>query len=206
MKIIITESQQKVLITERFSDELSDSLKNMKEFTKKVFDESKTITGLDFSFLLSWGATLGGLMMPVSQFIENKYPELTSTDISLLITGAIASYFSSNKKMLSKLLDQIKEKGLVNIFDEVLESTFLLKNTFLEFIDSLNITISKMSNMLAYTFLIPILPKLFEMSQMGYDQDIINEMVKRLLGYGIVVVSSVTLKQIIMKILNRFKS
>jgi len=206
MRIIISETQQKVLITERISDELSDSLKNMKEFTKKVLSETQIITGLDFSFLLSWGATLGGLMMPVSQFIEGKYPELSTTDIYLLITGAIASYFSSNKKMLSKLLNIIKEKGLVKIFDELLESTSLLKNTFLDFIDSLNITTSKMSNMLAYTFLIPILPTLYNMAQMSYDQDVINEIVKRLLGYGVVVVSSVTLKEIIRQIINRFRS
>ena len=114
---------------------------------------------------MSWGSTLGGLMIPVSQFIEGKHPELTSLDISLLITGAMVTYYTSNKKALSKILETIKEKGLIEVFDEVLSSTSNLKDTFLSFISSLNITMGKMANMLAYTFLIPLLPQLYEMAQ-----------------------------------------
>lgn len=206
MKVIINENQKKLILSESISGKLSTSIKNMEKFTKDIVTECKKTTGIDFSFLLSWGATLGGLFIPVTEFIKGEHPELTSTEISLLITGAMVTYYSSNKEMLGKLLNKIKEKGLVEIFDEVLESTQTLKETFLSFIESLNVTTSKLSNMLAYTFLIPILPKLFELSQMRYDQDIINEIVKRLIGYGIVIVSSVTLTEIVNKIIKRFRS
>ena len=197
MKIIITENQKNLLLTEGITDGIIRGYKSMEKFTKNILSECKQITGMDFGFLLSWGATLGGLMMPVTQFIEGKYPELTSVDISLIVTGAMVTFYSSNKKSLSKILTEIKERGLIKVFDELLNATTKLKNTFLSFIESLNLTFFKMSNMLAYTFLIPILPQLYQMSQMGYDSVVMNEIIKRILGYGIVLGSSVIIKQLI---------
>lgn len=205
MKIIITENQNKLLINEGISSNIGNTLKTLSKFTTKVFSETKEQTGLDFGFMLSWGTTLGGLMMPISQFIQDKHPEFTSANISLVITGAIATYYSSNKKILRELLDAIKEKGLVNLFDEVLSITDNLKEVFLKFIESLNITAGRLSNMMAYTFLIPILPMLYNMAQEGLNTSDINQIVKRLISYGVVTTSSVLLKQIVTKLINRFR-
>lgn len=206
MKIIITENQKNSLLTESVSDKISKSYKLMKKFTEDVLKESTKVTGLDFGFLLSWGATIGGLMMPIEQFIKGEYPELTNTELSLLITGVMVTYYSSNKKVLAELLKQIKEKKLIDVFDEMLGTTENLKNTFLSFVESLNVTISKLSNMMAYTFLIPILPQLYEMAQSGYDQNIINQIIKRLLSYGVIIGSSVVVRELIKKIVDRFKN
>lgn len=205
MKIIITENQNRALLNESVSESIIRSYRSMKKFTEKVLKETKETTGLDFEFLMSWGSTLGGLMMPVSQFIEGNHPELTSLDISLLITGAMVTYYTSNKKVLSKILESIKEKGLVDVFDEVLSSTSNLKDTFLSFISSLNITMGKMANMLAYTFLIPLLPQLYEMAQTGYDQNTVNQIVKRILSYGTIIGSSAIIRELIKKIIVRFR-
>ena len=205
MKIIITENQNKALLNESVSESIIRSYRSMKKFTEKVLKETKETTGLDFEFLMSWGSTLGGLMMPVSQFIEGNHPELTSLDISLLITGAMVTYYTSNKKALSKILETIKEKGLVDVFDEVLSSTSNLKDTFLSFVNSLNITMGKMANMLAYTFLIPLLPQLYEMAQTGYDQNTVNQIVKRILSYGTIIGSSAIIRELLKKIIVRFR-
>ena len=73
MKIIITENQKKSLLIEGVSDKISKSYKSMVSFTQKVLKETAEVTNMDFGFLLSWGATLGGLMMPVTQFIKGNY-------------------------------------------------------------------------------------------------------------------------------------
>jgi len=185
MKVVISENQNKLLLTEGLSEKILKSYKSMGEFTEKVLKEAKTVTGLDFGFLLSWGSTLGGLMMPVTKFIEGEHPELTSLDLSLLVTGVMVTYYTSNKKALVKILSEIKERGLVEVFDKMLSAANNLKDTFLSFVESLNITMFKVSNMLAYTFLIPILPQLYEMAQMGFDQTTINQIIKRLLSYGV---------------------
>jgi hypothetical protein len=206
MKIIISESQNKMLLTESFVRRISDSIKQLTTFSKKVLNDASEQTGLDFGFMLSWGATLGGLMMPVSKFIEGEYPELSSTDISLLITGAIVTYYTSNKKILGELLEIIKEKGLVKIFDDVLRTTNKLRTVFLSFIESLNVTMGNLANMLAYTFIIPVLPQLYQMAQEGFSSEDTSLIIKRLLSYGIITVSGIILKSLVTKILNRFKN
>jgi hypothetical protein len=206
MKIIISESQNKMLLTESFVRRISDSIKQLTTFSKKVLNDASEQTGLDFGFMLSWGATLGGLMMPVSKFIEGEYPELSSIDVSLLITGAIVTYYTSNKKILGELLEIIKEKGLVKIFDDVLRTTNKLRTVFLSFIESLNVTMGNLANMLAYTFIIPVLPQLYQMAQEGFSSEDTSIIVKRLMSYGIVTISGIILKSLINKILKRFKN
>jgi len=206
MKVVITENQNKLLLTEGLSERILKSYESMVKFTNKVLKETKDVTGVDFGFLMSWGATLGGLMMPVSKFIEGEYPELTSVDLSLLVTGVMVTFYSGNKKALNKILSEIKQRGLVSVFDEMLSTTTKLKDTFLSFIGSLNITMSKISNMLAYTFLIPILPQLYEMANMGFDQATVNQIIKRLLSYGTIIGSSIVVREIIKKVVNRFKN
>jgi hypothetical protein len=81
-----------------------------------------------------------------------------------------------------------------------------LKNTFLNFVESLGVTISSIGNMMAYTFLIPLLPEIYNLVQ-GTSQDVDPSMiVKRIVNYGIVTVSSLLLKEIITKVVDRFRS
>lgn len=205
MKIIISESQHKRILMENINSELEKRFQNMKKFTKNVISEAKKQINLDLSFLLTWGSTLGGLMGPVSDYIEGKYPELSNTDISLLCTGAILTYFTNNKEGLTKVLDKIKEKSLIQEFDYMLEKTGELKNVFISFIDSFAIPVNKLSNMLAYAFLIPILPELYEMSQ-GFGEHDVMELFKRILYFVGVSVSGVFLKNLLLSIVNRFKT
>lgn len=205
MKIIISESQHKRILIENINSELEKRFQNMKKFTKNVISEAKKQINLDLSFLLTWGSTLGGLMGPVSDYIEGKYPELSNTDISLLCTGAILTYFTNNKEGLTKVLDKIKEKSLIQEFDYMLEKTGELKNVFISFIESFAIPVNKLSNMLAYAFLIPILPELYEMSQ-GFGEHDIMELFKRILYFVGVSVSGVFLKNLLLSIVNRFKT
>lgn len=205
MKIIISESQHKRILMENINSELEKRFQNMKKFTKNVISEAKKQINLDLSFLLTWGSTLGGLMGPVSDYIEGKYPELSNTDISLLCTGAILTYFTNNKEGLTKVLDKIKEKSLIQEFDYMLEKTGELKNVFISFINSFAIPVNKLSNMLAYAFLIPILPELYEMSQ-GFGEHDVMELFKRILYFVGVSVSGVFLKNLLLSIVNRFKT
>jgi hypothetical protein len=75
-----------------------------------------------------------------------------------------------------------------------------------DFIESLGVTMSSIGNMMAYTFLIPLLPEIYNLVQ-GTGNDVDSDMiVKRILNYGLVTVSSLFVKEIITKIVERFKS
>ena len=84
--------------------------------------------------------------------------------------------------------------------------TYDLKDAFLGFIESLNITFSKTSNMLAYTFLVPLVPYLKHISELdltSHDIDIIS---KGISMYAGVALSSTIIRELVSKIVKRFRS
>lgn len=204
MKIVITESQYKNLIVETLSRESVSNLKSLKKFFDKIVKETKEQIGLDLGFLSTWGVSIAGFVKPVSEFMEGNYPSLTGTDIALLSTGVILTYYTSNKEKLRIILEKIKEKSLIQEFDHMLEKCSLLKTTFLNFIESLAIPLTKMSNMLAYTFIIPIIPQLYEMAQ-GYGQAEITDIVKRIIMFVSISFTGNFAKRLIYSIIKRFK-
>lgn len=205
MKIILTESQYKKLIIENLGEGVVTKLKSLQKFFDNVSSESKKQIGLDLGFLATWGVTIAGFVRPISEFMKGEFPELTSTELVLLSTGIIMTYFTSNKEKLRKVLDLIKEKSLVFEFDTMLEKAEKLKNTFLAFIDSLAVPVSKISNMLAYTFIIPIIPELYEMAQ-GNESMEVSEMIGRVLGFVGVTYGGNLTKRLLNEIVRRFKS
>jgi hypothetical protein len=205
MKIVITEHQYGKLLLESSKSIIGDEIKRSKEFIKKIVRSVKEDTKLDFSFLFTWGAAIGGFSRPVFNYFEGKHPELTHHDLALLTVACVVTYYTSNKDKLSKLLDVIKERGLVEYFDEMLNKTSELKDTFLSFIDSLRLTGVKMSNMLAYTFIIPFLSKLLDMSGGSTSSDVII-LGKVIGGYLTVKLSSTIISELIGKIIERFRS
>ena len=205
MNIILTESQYKKLILENLGEETISKLRSLQKFFDNVSSESKKQIGLDLGFLATWGVTIAGFVRPISEFMKGEFPELTGTELVLLSTGIIMTYFTSNKEKLRKVLDLIKEKSLTFEFDAMLEKAEKLKNTFLAFIDSLAVPVSKISNMLAYTFIIPIIPELYEMAQ-GNESMEVSEMIGRVLGFvGITYGGNLT-KRLLNEIVRRFKS
>ena len=206
MKIVITEHQYEKLLLESSKSIIGDEIKRSKEFIKKIVRSVKEDTKLDFSFLFTWGAAIGGFSRPVFNYFEGKNPDLTHQDLALLTIACAVTYYSANREKLSKLLGIIKERGLVKYFDEMLEKTDELKNTFLSFVDSLRLTGHKISGMLAYTFIIPFLSKLLDMSGSGATHEDIIMLSKIIIGYLAVKLSSATLSELLTKIINRFRS
>jgi hypothetical protein len=206
MKIVITESQKSIILSENIGLGINTKLKDMKIFTKNVLNSTKNQTGLDLKFLLTWGSTIGGFMGPIARYMEDKSPSLTDADIALISTGIILTYYNENKEKLIKVLDKIEERKLISEFDDALSIADVLKNKFLNFIESLGVTISSIGNMMAYTFLIPLLPEIYSLvKDTGKNVDV-NMMVERIMNYGIVTASAIFVKELIIKIVERFRS
>ena len=206
MKIVITESQKSIILSENIGLGINNKLKDMKIFTKNVLNSTKNQTGWDLKFLLTWGSTIGGFMGPIARYMEDKSPSLTDADIALISTGIILTYYNENKEKLIKVLDKIEERKLISEFDDALSIADVLKNKFLNFIESLGVTISSIGNMMAYTFLIPLLPEIYSLVQdTGKNVDV-NMMVERIMNYGIVTASAIFVKELVIKIVERFRS
>jgi hypothetical protein len=108
MNILITESQQKMILNESIGRELGSILKKNSDIGKLIGAQIKEITGNDKMGLLTFGASIGGLMGPVGDFLEGKYPSMSDVEISLLLTGALATFFYNSPKLINKINTKIR--------------------------------------------------------------------------------------------------
>jgi hypothetical protein len=206
MDIILTESQYLKILVERNEKQILNVFEKSKDFTKKIFDDVKKQFGIDFTFLGTWGSVIGGFSGPIASYLEGHYPNLDEQDITLITFGIILTFFSSNKEKLNKVLQLIKEKGIITFFDRALLKAYDLRDAFFGFLESLNLTISKVSNMLAYCFLIPLVPLLKELSDLDLSKDQVDLVVSGIGHYAAVTGMSKVIESMVSSILKRFKS
>jgi hypothetical protein len=154
----------------------------------------------------TWGSVIGGFSGPIASYLEGHYPNLDEQDITLITFGIILTFFSSNKEKLNKVLQLIKEKGIITFFDRALLKAYDLRDAFVGFLESLNLTISKVSNMLAYCFLIPLVPLLKEISDLDLSKDQIDLIVSGIGHYAAVSGMSKIVESMVSSILKRFKN
>jgi hypothetical protein len=133
MTLIITESQRKMILTESIVSNFAESVKNNYEFVKKVIQEASESMGMNLQFAITWGASIGGFIGPINNFLEGKYPNLTDLELSLILTGVIATYYFDNAEMAKQVFEKIKEDGLTAPFKEALRKGKEFKDSFLDF-------------------------------------------------------------------------
>jgi hypothetical protein len=194
-----------MILNESIGREFGNILRQNSDVGKLISTQIKEITGGDKAALLTIGASIGGLMGPVGDFLEGKYPSMNDVEISLLLTGVFATFFYNSPKLINKIKDIVKEKGLESEFDVTLSKTKELNEVFFDFMESLNITLFKVSNILGFAFLIPLLPYIHQISEGRLSIMDINRIVTILLSYGIITISSATLKEIMIKLIKRFR-
>jgi hypothetical protein len=207
LTVVINESQKKVLITESISDELIGVLKTNYDTVKKIIDETSDEFLGHFNILISWGATIGGLIEPLSRFIRGNFSGLSDTELNIILMGVIAIYFQNNKSKVKEIINIIEERGLKEPFKEALRKSEEFKKAFIDFMESLNLHLFKVTNLMSYAFLAPILFYLAEYATSGeIDSATVKEITNRLIASGLLTVSSVGLKNSISQILKRFSS
>jgi len=207
LTVVINESQKKVLITESISDELIGVLKTNYDTVKKIIEETSDEFLGHFNILISWGATIGGLIEPLSRFIQGNFSGLSDTELNIILMGVIAIYFQNNKSKVKEIINIIEKRGLKEPFKEALRKSEEFKKAFLDFMESLNLHLFKVTNLMSYAFLAPILFYLAEYASSGeIDSATVKEITNRLIASGLLTVSSVGLKNSISQILKRFSS
>jgi len=205
MEFLITESQLKLILQEQDQSKMSDYMKEMYSYTKNLVEKSKKIYGLNLKLLLTWGASIGGFVLPLDNFIKTGRFELNETEQTLILVGIACSVFYDNSRALKLIYKKIKENGLEDVFKEVLVKSKNLKSSFSRFLSSVNVTVSSSLDLLAYSFLIPIITDILDASVNGGDIEIMSKTIaKRLIASGVVIVSQVFLSETIKKLIKKF--
>jgi hypothetical protein len=205
MDFLITESQLKTILNEEKSSKIVDSLKYLNSFTKELIIKAKKDWDLDFKFLTTFGTAIGGFVAPLNHFIRTGDFELTDSQITLVLIGIVALYYYNNKSSLMKIIEIIKSEGIEKEFNRVLLKSKELKKSFVKFMTSINKTMSDTFSIMKFAFLIPIIPDDIMETLIG-SSDIKTAttlIVKRLLAYGAITLSSEVLSKVIDGILKK---
>jgi len=206
MRILITESQKKIILLESTGENLGNIIKQHSEKLGNIIDDAKNQIGLNLQFLLTWGAGIGGFIGPIEDFVKGRFPDLSDMEVTLILVGVIATYFLENKKIVSTIYNKIQNEGLSKTFERVLRKSDELRNTFLNFLESLNITFHKVTNMMSYTFIIPIIPMIYQMATEGVTNNTdLKELVTRIIGFTGLTISGILFKEMITKMAKRFR-
>lgn len=205
MKVLITESQYKSIILESSRKRINADLQTLKKFAEEVIGKFQEDTGMQFKLLFTWGAAVGGILLPLNDFIESGDFNLNSFQVTSILVATAAVLFDENTRLIKQIITKIKEDGIEDTFNQVLEKGVELKNAFLDFTQSLNVTVYTMTNIMSYAFLIPILPMLWEIANNGADSKDVKDISIRLLSFGLTSVTGAFLKTLISKIIERFR-
>lgn len=205
MDFLINESQLRLILQEQDQSKMSDYMKELYSFTSNLVNKAKKSYGLNLKLLLTWGASVGGLVMPLDRFIRSGRFELTDEQATLILVGIACTFFYDNAKALRTILLKIKDEGLENTFEEVLVKTKNLKNSFTNFLKSANVTLGSTLELVTYSFLIPIITDIQSAIVDGGDlQTTAMTIAKRLVASGVVLVGQIALTETIKKILKKF--
>ncbi len=206
MDFLINESQLNYLVESENTEKFTRNMKQLNSFTVNLINKAKRIFGLNFKFLITWGPVIGGFVGPLDKYIRDNYLEFSEDSIILITLGIACTYFYQNKKETKKLYEQIEQEGLVSFFEEMLLKSKQLKDSFVSFMESLNLTLGTTVEMIHYSFLIPIIN---DLQQVAHGTTSIANaskiIVERLLTSGVVLVAGQILIDVISKILKRFK-
>jgi hypothetical protein len=206
MNYLISENQMQTILIESVRERLSENAKKLNDIAKEIIDDVQINNGLNFKFLLTWGASIGGLMGPLKSWIENKYTGMDPHDVALLTLGAVATYFYDNENKIKSLYKKIKDKGLSTEFQEIRDKSDQFKSVFINFLASIGITTSNMINTMSYAFIIPILDDLYSLIlNSNNTQDMVLHIGKRLAASGVVLVTGALLRTLIKKLAVKFQ-
>ena len=206
MDFLINEQQLRIILQEQDKSKMTDYMKELYSFTTNVVNKVAKKYELNLKMLMTWGTAVGGLLMPLDRYLMSGNFEMSDSERFLVLAGVASIIFFENKRIVSKIIKKIKDEGLEDIFDISLNKAVELKNTFFEFLNSLNLSISTFIDIMAYSFLLPILTDIHSVATNVTDVNEAAMMIsKRLMASGVVAGGGTLLNSIIKKLIKRFK-
>jgi hypothetical protein len=206
MDLILTRKQYIKLLTEEKKTEVAKTMEDSSDFVRNVVNRVKKQYKIDYKFALSWGPAIGGFVGPIGQFLNGQFPEITENELFLIIFSLILTFFSDNKEKLNEALRLIKEKKLVTYFNIALSKSYDLKTSFTNFLESLNVAVSSLGNIMAYCFLIPLIGMLFKVRDMDFNYQDLEFFIKSIVAHRVALLTNASISEIVKKIILRFKS
>jgi hypothetical protein len=206
MEFLITEAQLKTILSEEERSKMEGYMKQLNSFTKQIVNRVLKSYGLNLRMLLTWGTSVGGMVLPLDQYLKTGDLNLDESQRMLVLAGIAFTLFFETKRPLQKLLKLIEEEGLTDIYKTGVTKGQELKEAFLNFMSSINVSTGSVLDTVAYSFLIPIIVDIQSAAMSGGDPKETAIMIaQRLASSGVIILGSQVLSRVINKIINRIR-
>ena len=188
-----------MVLNERIGEKVTSIFKHLDALVKKIILDVKKQYGISARFALTYGAGIGALMEPVNKYLNGEFVGLESWQISSLVIASISIVFFEGNDY-RKLKKELSEQGLEDELKVAVSRTEQLRDKFSNMLEVL-VSLYKAGDILAYTFLLPILGMLINVvNTFGVDSIEFSKFTESILTSGLITVSSVVLKDVIQKI------
>ena len=206
MEFLITESQLVSIINEGEKSSFTESMKNLHSFTNNIINKVKRKFELNLKLLSTWGTSVAGLVMPLDEYMKTGEFNLDDNQRALILIGIIALLYYDNKTIFRRISERIQKEKIEKEFKVVLNKGVELRAVFIEFLESLELSIKSFSELISYSFLIPIVTDIQKYAQNSENLSDTAEMIgERLLASGVILVGAEILNEVLKRMLKRFK-
>jgi len=202
MKVVLTETQYRKLLKEHYKDNVTNTLSKIGEFTLKVIKDASTQLKFDFRFLLTYGAGIGAILQSVFDYLQGTFTNLDTNQIAGLTVMAIAVVFYENKD-LKNIMDEIKGSEL----STAISYTEKIKNKFSQLLKVLGLSIHRTSNIVSYSFLVPVLSILIDVvTKHGINSSQFEMLLESLSTSALIAIPGVAIRDVLIKAANMIES
>ena len=206
MDFIINENQLRAILREQDESKMTNYMKRLYSFTKEVVNRVGKKYDLNVKMFLTWGTSVGGLILPLDNFVRNGSFNVTDDQRYLILAGITSILFFNNKKTTKELIKKITEEGLKEPYTQILSKAKELKSAFMDFLISMNVSVGTFLDTVAYAFLIPIITDIQHyISNSGDPIETGKIILERLIASGVVVMGAETLSALMAKLIRKFK-
>lgn len=206
MDFFINEQQLKLILQEQDRSRMSQYMKELYSYAYNLTEKVMNAYGLNVRMLLTWGASVGGLMKPLDIWLQSGEFKLNDNERALIIAGIAMILFFESKSVTTRIKKKIEDAGITEDFKFALSKASEFKEIFIEFMMSLNTTFGAFMDIMAYCFIIPILTDIMSLANRTTDiKETAIMITERLLASGAVVVTSKSLMTLIKRLIKRFQ-
>jgi hypothetical protein len=194
-----TQNRNKTLLKESVSGNLSQELNSMYGESKKILNDFDKIWDLNLKLLTTWGAALGGIMLPMKKWIETKYPELTYEQVILVLMGSIIDLYYDNEYFINNIVKKAKREGLLEELKLSIRVAKKLNESLNELLDSMDYYGEDFVDSLSFAFVLPILDDL----KSKVTAENVESLARELVSTGVLLTSTSKMKFFLSKLLER---
>jgi len=203
MDVIITESQYKAILTEKINLDLKSLSTRFSKLVEKIVGDVKNQFGLSTRFALTYGAGIGALMEPVQKYLESEYQGLEPWQVSSLVVAAMSIVYYTGKDY-TKIKKELESQGLDDELESAVKKTESIKDKFANMLNVLGLSIYTAKDILAYTFLLPVLGMLINVvTTFGVDSVQFTTLIEAILTSGLITTSGVVVRDVIQSVAKR---